>query len=81
MTHKLKIWPWFYDAVANGSKTFEYRINDRGFQKGDKVELLHFDPSEATYSDVAPLCFEIGYVFQIPDSKYCVFSLINKGEN
>lgn len=40
MTHKLKTWPQYWDAVASGDKTFEVRRDDRGFQKGDEVELL-----------------------------------------
>lgn len=41
MTHHiLKCWPPFYDAVASGAKTFELRLDDRGFQKGDTLELL-----------------------------------------
>jgi len=40
MTHQLKTWPQYWDAVASGDKTFEVRRDDRGFQKGDVVELL-----------------------------------------
>jgi len=42
--HELKIWPQYYEAVANGSKTFELRKNDREFQKGDEVVLKEYDP-------------------------------------
>jgi len=44
MTHELKIWPQYYCRVADGSKTFEVRKNDRGFQPGDTVILKEWDP-------------------------------------
>lgn len=34
-THELKLDTEFFDAVLNKEKTFEIRLNDRGFQKGD----------------------------------------------
>lgn len=37
--HKIKLNIEFCDAVLNGEKTFEIRINDRGYQKGDKVKF------------------------------------------
>lgn len=37
MIHKLKIWTSFADRVLDGTKTFEVRRNDRGFQKGDTI--------------------------------------------
>lgn len=37
--HELKCWPQYFDAVASGEKTFEVRKDDRGFQRGDIVEL------------------------------------------
>ena len=40
MTHQLKTWPQYWDAVQSGEKTFEVRRDDRGFQKGDILELL-----------------------------------------
>ncbi len=46
MTHELKIWPQYYCRVADGSKTFEVRKNDRGFQPGDTVVLKEFDPNK-----------------------------------
>lgn len=46
MKHDLKIWPQFFCRVADGSKTFEVRKNDRGFQPGDIVILREWDPTE-----------------------------------
>lgn len=84
MRHELKIWPQFYCRVADGSKTFEVRENDRGFQPGDTVLLREWDPepintSDKTaprgYTDSKPLEFKIGYVLVL-DSSRVVFSLL-----
>jgi len=44
MKHELKIWPQYYCRVVDGSKTFEVRKNDRGFQPGDEVTLREWNP-------------------------------------
>lgn len=83
MNHDLKIWPQYYCRVADGSKTFEVRENDRGFQSGDTVTLKEWDPSpiNATtkspkgYTDSPPLTFKIGYILVL-DHKKVVFSLL-----
>lgn len=36
-THELKLDKEFWESVKCGDKTFEIRLNDRGFQKGDHV--------------------------------------------
>lgn len=56
-THDLKCWPEFFDAIARGEKTFEVRKNDRGFQKGDRLRLLKYDPNRrfgADYVEAGP---------------------------
>lgn len=78
MKHVLKIWPEYYERVANGSKTFEIRKNDRNFNQGDLVELRYFDPdfkpspilnekeiSELTAKEFPPLTFRIGFVMPL----------------
>lgn len=42
-THELKLMPEYFDVVANGEKTFEFRYNDRGFQKGDFLRLREYN--------------------------------------
>lgn len=37
--HELKIRPGYYDAVVYGIKTFEVRMDDRGFKVGDSLHL------------------------------------------
>lgn len=37
MTHRLKIQEQDADAIMNGTKTFEIRKNDLGYEVGDKI--------------------------------------------
>lgn len=88
MKHELKIWPQYYNRVKDGSKTFEIRDNDRGFQQGDSVLLREFDPdpinvtskSVKGYTDSPSLEFKIGYV-HVLDSSRVVFSLLPLGKS
>lgn len=36
-THRLKIFVKYADATMDGTKTFEVRKNDRGYEVGDKI--------------------------------------------
>lgn len=83
MKHELKIWPQYYQRVKEGSKTFEIRENDRGFQQGDSVVLREYDPDSINATTKSPkgytgspdLEFKIGYV-HVLDSSRVVFSLL-----
>lgn len=85
MNHELKIWPQFYQRVADGSKTFEVRNNDRNFQFGDTVTLREYDPEPVNktvpmsppkgYTDSPALNFKIGYILVL-DKQTVVFSLL-----
>jgi hypothetical protein len=39
---ELKVLPPYFDAIADGSKTFELRRNDRAYQRGDRLRLREF---------------------------------------
>jgi len=43
--HELKTWPGYFERIVNGSKTFEIRRNDRGFQAGDVLRLREYEPA------------------------------------
>lgn len=76
MEHVLKIWPQYYCRVADGSKTFEVRKNDRGFQPGDTVELREWNPLPvAGFTNSPPIIKRIGYVLPL-DAERVVFSLL-----
>lgn len=76
MTHNLKIWPQNFCRVKDGSKTFEVRKNDRGFQCGDLVCLNEFDPDlfEPRFTGKS-ITFLIGFVLPVVDD-LVVFSLL-----
>jgi ribosomal protein S17 len=44
MTHELKCWPQYFDAIYRNEKNFDVRRDDRGFQKGDMVVLRRTRP-------------------------------------
>jgi hypothetical protein len=54
MRHELKTWPQYFCRVKDGSKTFEVRKNDRGFQNGDTVILREWDPEPKEVSGPPP---------------------------
>ena len=43
MTHHIKLNHNYADAVLSGQKNFEIRYNDRGYQRGDKVQFTVVD--------------------------------------
>lgn len=43
-THELKIWPQWFEAVAEGRKRAEYRVADRQFEVGDALWLREYVP-------------------------------------
>lgn len=46
--HELKILPKYFEAVRDGSKTFELRKNDRDYKYGDYLALREWDGEEYT---------------------------------
>lgn len=51
--HRLKLNERYFDAVANGIKTFEIRKNDRDYKVGDTLVLreVNDDDKFLTYAD------------------------------
>lgn len=67
MTHILKVWPEFYEAIENGSKTFEIRsTKDRKFKVGELVVLKWFDP-KTNICNGEEIKKRISYVLDNPD--------------
>ena len=50
MIHELKTWPAYFERVVDGSKTFEVRKDDRGYQSGDELVLREWDPDRCRAS-------------------------------
>lgn len=43
--HELKVWPQFFRPLVTGERTFELRLDDRGYQAGDVLVLREWDPT------------------------------------
>lgn len=48
--HDLKVWPDFFPSLLDGSKRFELREDDRGFQVGDYLRLREYAPGPDEYT-------------------------------
>lgn len=75
--HELKCWPEFFQAIVEGHKPFEYRLNDRNFQVGDVLHLREWVPNPSwdganpqevpgSYTGRA-LRKRVGYVLPVPE--------------
>ena len=64
MIHELKVQPPYFEALRDGTKTFEVRRNDRAFQRGDRLKLTEMRENGWTVnSESTPLHFEVTYVY------------------
>ena len=63
MTHKIKIMDVFADAVISGQKSFEVRLNDRNYQRGDYVVFTAVNESKVNINHpINKEEYEITYV-------------------
>lgn len=64
MKHELKIEQHYLDQLLSGEKTFEIRLNDRSYQKGDTLRFCdsHCFPSNLNGWKHNDHNFEITYV-------------------
>jgi len=67
-THALKVWSDFFPALADGSKTFEVRFDDRGFRVGDRLYLNEWIPHKGGGGEYTggQLCKVITYILAGP---------------
>lgn len=77
--HRLKTWPDYFQAVLTGRKQFELRRDDRGFEPGDLLELVEFDPKRGRETGAAPILAQAGYILRGPcfglESGFCIIQL------
>ena len=77
MHHELKILDCYFQAVAEGKKTFEIRLDDRGYQAGDTVTLNEISGLHKMMTGRRIEALQIGYVTAYEQKEgYVVFSLI-----
>jgi len=79
MTHELKTWPEYFQAVKSGKKTFEVRSTlDREFKVGELLFLREYDYQRGRYTG-DELLTRITYMLQGGDfgiePNYCVMGL------
>ena len=61
-THEIRLDSAFCDAVLSGDKSFELRLNDRGYQKGDKIKFISVENSLRCHHEIDEHEYEITYV-------------------
>lgn len=69
----------FYGEIAEGKKTFEFRINDRDYKVGDTLHMKEYDPEKQEETGRQMWC-DVTYVlpggnFGLPEG-YCVMGII-----
>jgi uncharacterized protein DUF3850 len=85
ITHELKCWPEFFEAISEGHKTHDLRrTDDRTFRLHDLIKLREFDPKTERYSGREQMV-EITYITSadVPcalseralDPAYCILSI------
>lgn len=63
MIHEIKIDKSYADAIVDGRKKFEVRLNDRGYNAGDKVKFIVFDEGFGCHDHPLNKCiYDITYV-------------------
>ena len=79
-THYLKTHSDPFQCVRMGTKTFEFRLNDRDFKPGDTIVLREYLPNLKQYTGDS-ITANIGFVLYGPDygvpADFCCFSLID----
>lgn len=67
MIHSLKILPQYFADVISGEKTFEIRVYDRPYHKGDLLALNEYDADRKCYTGNSCLVY-IDYILN--DAEY-----------
>lgn len=81
MIHELKTLKEYFVLMANGTKTFELRKNDRGFLTGHELLLREYDKATNLYTGET-LKYKIIYILQGKEAEnfglkegYCILGL------
>lgn len=72
--HQIRIAKSYFDDVANGIKTFELRKNDRGYKKGDILEMMEFADGKNTGRMVRVLVTYILEDYTGIEDGYCIMA-------
>lgn len=63
MTHEIRCWPEYYEALLSHIKEFEVRINDRDYQVGDTLLIKEWNAKTQKYTNRL-LIRKITYILQ-----------------
>ena len=72
--HQIRLAKSYFDDVANGIKTFELRKNDRGYKKGDILEMMEFADGKNTGRTVKVLVTYILEDYTGIEDGYCIMA-------
>lgn len=79
--HNVKLLPKFFEAVKNGSKKFEIRFDDRGYEEGDFIVMHEYEDGKDGYPGGytgRTIQKRIGFITEYEQKQcYCVFSLLD----
>ena len=80
--HQIRLAKPYFDDVANGIKTFELQKNDRGYKKGDILEMMEFADGKNTGRMVKVLVTYILEDYTGIEDGYCIMAtkLMEDGE-
>ena len=80
--HQIRLAKPYFDDVANGIKTFELRKNDRGYKKGDILEMMEFADGKNTGRMAKVLVTYILEDYTGIEDGYCIMAtkLMKDGE-
>lgn len=80
--HQIRLAKPYFDDVANGIKTFELRKNDRGYKKGDILEMMEFADGKNTGRMLKVLVTYILEDYTGIEDGYCIMAtkLMKDGE-
>lgn len=79
--HQIRLLKSYFEDVANGIKTFELRKNDRGYKKGDILEMMEFTDGKYTGRAVRVIVTYILEDYTGIEDGYCIMAIkLMKGE-
>lgn len=73
--HQIRLAKSYFDDVANEIKTFELRRNDRGYKKGDILEMMEFTDGKYTGRSVKALVTYILEDYTGIEEGYCIMAI------
>lgn len=93
MQHEIKCAPRMFERLLDGTKTFEVRKDDRGYQTGDELIVHEYDPTQCRLrcgklnctqaASGRTLEFRVGFIFRqgfgCDLGEYVVLSLLPAG--